>query len=84
MELFHTEILDSAKMSSTQLNGGHFMSLSIESVLAAKGIHPKPEHLKKLESKWEEIEGLKGNLANINLDDADISLRNIPGGDHVA
>ncbi|BAQ21214.1 hypothetical protein [Corynebacterium glutamicum] len=49
------------------------MSLSIESVLAAKGIHPKPEHLKKLESKWEEIEGLKGNLANINLDDADIS-----------
>lgn len=59
------------------------MPLSIEDVLAAKGITPKPEHVGKLNSKWEEIQTLKGDFSNLNLDDADISLRNIPGGDHV-
>lgn len=59
------------------------MSISVKDVLAAKGIHPGDEHLKKIEAKWAEIQELKGNLGDINLDDADIALRNIPGGDHI-
>ncbi|MBD8029767.1 hypothetical protein [Corynebacterium gallinarum] len=58
------------------------MSVSVKDLLALKGIHPSEEHLQKLESKWAEIEQLKANLDNINLDDADIALRNLPGGDH--
>lgn len=59
------------------------MSISVKDVLADKGIHPSEEHLKKIESKWAEIRQLKGNLDNANLDDADIALKNIPGGDHL-
>lgn len=59
------------------------MSLSVKEVLADKGIHPTDEHLAKIESKWAEIQELKGDLENVNLDDADIALRNIPGGDHL-
>ena len=57
------------------------MTVSIEALLAAKGIHPKPENIDKLENKWEEIQNLKGDLSNIALADADISLRNLPGVD---
>ena len=56
------------------------MPLLVEKVLAAKGISPKPETLDKLESKWAEIQALRGKLS---LSDEDIALRNIPGGDHV-
>lgn len=56
------------------------MTLSVKEVLAAKGISPKPETVEKLESKWAEIQELKGNF---KLADEDIAVRNIPGGDHV-
>lgn len=56
------------------------MTLSVKEVLTAKGISPKPETLEKLESKWAEIQELKGNF---KLADEDIAVRNIPGGDHV-
>jgi hypothetical protein len=59
------------------------MSFSVKDALAARGIHPSAEHLEKLEAKWEEIQGLKKNLDTVALDDADIAVRNIPGGDHV-
>lgn len=59
------------------------MSFSVKDTLAERGIHPAPEHLEKLEAKWEEIQGLKKNLNVVALDDADIAVRNIPGGDHV-
>lgn len=59
------------------------MTVSIEALLAAKGIHPKPENIDRLENKWEEIQNLKGDLSNIAFAYADISLRNLPGGDHV-
>lgn len=59
------------------------MALSIEDVLAAKGVTTSPEHLEKLEAKWDYIIERRGDLADISLDDADIALRNIPGGDHV-
>ncbi len=58
------------------------MSISIRDTLAAKGIHPSADHLEKIEKKWQEIELLKGTLEGISLDDADISLKNIAGGDH--
>lgn len=59
------------------------MTVSVQDILHAKGIRPGSEHLEKLEAKWAEIQELKGDLARINIDDADISLRNIPGGDHI-
>lgn len=59
------------------------MSISIREVLAEKGIHPTDEHVAKIETKWAEIQELKGDLEHANLDDADIALRNIPGGDHL-
>lgn len=59
------------------------MSFSVKDALAARGIRPSDEHLEKLEAKWEEIQGLKKNLDVVALDDADIAVRNIPGGDHV-
>ncbi|SIR31153.1 hypothetical protein SAMN05421641_13917 [Paracoccus thiocyanatus] len=58
------------------------MSLPIKDVLAAKGIKPSAEHLTKLEAKWKEFEALKGSLEGAHLDDYDISLKNIAGGDH--
>lgn len=60
------------------------MSISAKDVLADRGIHPTDEHLVKIEAKWAEIQTLKGGLENVNLADADIALRNFPGGDHVA
>lgn len=58
------------------------MSISVKDILAARGIHPTDEHLMKIEAKWADIQALKGSLEHANLDDADIALRNIPGGDH--
>lgn len=58
------------------------MKLDIKQLLAAKNIHPDEAHLKKLEQKWQETLQLKGDLTDINLDDADIALKNIAGGDH--
>ncbi|MCG7439401.1 hypothetical protein [Corynebacterium freneyi] len=59
------------------------MSISVKDLLADRGIHPSDEHLQKIGAKWAEIQELKGGLDNARLDDADIALRNIPGGDHV-
>ncbi|HLS08454.1 hypothetical protein [Lentibacillus sp.] len=59
------------------------MSLSVRELLENKGIKPREEHLEILENRWEGMQALRGNLENANIDDANISLRNIPGGDHV-
>ncbi|NLA55955.1 MAG: hypothetical protein GX859_06630 [Corynebacterium humireducens] len=59
------------------------MSFSVKDALAARDIHPSPEHLTKLEAMWEEIQSLKQNLDVVPLDDADLAVRSIPGGDHV-
>lgn len=58
------------------------MKLTVEQMLVSKGITPKEEHLEILEARWEEMSGLRGNLDGIKLDDADIALKNIAGGDH--
>lgn len=58
------------------------MSISIKDTLAAKGVHPSEEHLVIIEQKWNEYQQLKGDLEGVALDDADISLVNIAGGDH--
>lgn len=58
-------------------------ALPIAATLAAKGVQPTPEHLRRLETKWAEIQTLAGDLTGADLDDADIAVRNIPGGDHV-
>ena len=51
-------------------------------MLVSKGITPKEEHLEILEARWKEMSELRGNLDGIKLDDADIALKNIAGGDH--
>ncbi len=58
------------------------MSLPIKDVLAARGLKTSGESLTKLEKKWKEFEDLKGSLKGATLDDYDISLKNIAGGDH--
>lgn len=59
------------------------LSLSVKELLENKGITPRKEHLEILETRFKGMKELRGDLAGANIDDADISLRNIPGGDHV-
>lgn len=59
------------------------MSLSVQQLLESKGIQAKPEHLEILESRWNGMKKLRGTLENVKIEDADIGLRNIPGGDHI-
>lgn len=59
------------------------MSLSIQQILENKGITLKSEHLEQLKIRWEGIQSLRGNLEGIAIDDADIAIRNLPGGDHI-
>lgn len=59
------------------------MAVSVSQLLADKHVHPSDEHLSKLESKWAEIQELKAGLDDLRLDDADIAVRNMPGGDHI-
>ncbi|MEK4092777.1 hypothetical protein MKZ08_13865 [Viridibacillus sp. FSL R5-0477] len=59
------------------------LSLSIQELLENKGIQVKKDHFESLQEKWEGIQALRGNLEGVNIDDADISLKNIPGGDHI-
>lgn len=58
------------------------MTVSVKDALAAKGIHPSPQHLEKLEAKWHAIQAMKGNLDDIALDDADVAIKHLAGGDH--
>lgn len=52
-------------------------------MLENKGIKPRKEHLEILEKRWNGMEELRGDLKGVPIDDADIGMRNIPGGDHV-
>lgn len=55
----------------------------VADLLAEKGITPGPRGLAAVERKYEEIQGLRGEVPSSLVNDADIALRNIPGGDHV-
>lgn len=59
------------------------MAQDIAQQLADKNIHPPAENLRRLETKFDEILDLKSGLNALRLDDADLAIRNIPGGDHV-
>lgn len=59
------------------------LSLSIKELLENKGIKPREEHLEILDTRWKGMAELRGNLDGVPIDDADIGMRNIPGGDHV-
>lgn len=59
------------------------MALSVKDALASKGVRPSDAHLDKLESKWSEVLERRSDLSGVSLDDADIAVRNLPGGDHV-
>ncbi|MET4561125.1 hypothetical protein ABIA69_002270 [Lysinibacillus parviboronicapiens] len=59
------------------------MRLSIQQLLENKGIEAKSEHLELLKTRWGGMQSLRSNLEGIAIDDADIAIRNIPGGDHI-
>lgn len=59
------------------------MNLTVQQLLENKGVNAKSEHLNLLETRLEEMKELRGNLDGIAIDDADIAIRNIPGGDHI-
>ncbi|MET3322325.1 UNVERIFIED_ORG: hypothetical protein ABIC97_005461 [Peribacillus simplex] len=59
------------------------MKLSIRDFLENKGIPVTENHLPILKTRWQAIENLKADIDKAALNDYDISLRNIPGGDHI-
>ena len=59
------------------------LSLSIKELLENKGIKAREEHLEILNTRWKGMADLRGDLDGVAIDDADIGMRNIPGGDHV-
>ncbi|SIT72703.1 hypothetical protein [Edaphobacillus lindanitolerans] len=59
------------------------MTVSIREKLEGKGLTVNSEHLPLLQARWDAIQDLKARIDSANLDDADISLVNIPGGDHI-
>ena len=60
-----------------------WLSLSIQELLKNKGIEVKETHLDVLEARWKGMQALRGDLEHVKIDDADIGVRNIPGGDHI-
>lgn len=61
-----------------------FLKLIIHERLKSKGVDVPAHHIDELELRWETIERLKGDQANALLDDYDIALRHLPGGDYDA
>ncbi|HLR69121.1 hypothetical protein ACFQ1Y_05765 [Virgibacillus alimentarius] len=59
------------------------LSLTVRELLEDKGLKMQENHLRILKDRWEGLQVLKGDLDTIQVDDADIGLRNIPGGDHI-
>lgn len=59
------------------------LSLSVKELLENKGISPRAQHIEILEHRWKGMAELRGDLSGVAIDDADIGIRNIPGGDHV-
>lgn len=59
------------------------LSLSIQKLLNNRGIEVKETHLNVLEARWTGMQALRGKLEHAKIDDADIGIRNIPGGDHI-
>ncbi|HLQ96018.1 MAG TPA: hypothetical protein VK108_06505 [Pseudogracilibacillus sp.] len=59
------------------------MNFSVRELLKSRGIVPKEEHLDMLETRRKELWELRDGLKKIHIDETDISLRNVPGGDHV-
>lgn len=66
-----------------KLKGVFGLSLSIKEILENKGIKPREAHLEILDTRWKGMAALRGDLEDVAIDDADIGMRNIPGGDHV-
>ena len=58
------------------------MKLFILDVLESKGVTVPREHLDELATRGLAIEDLKRETEQALLDDYDIALRNMPGGDH--
>ncbi|MCU9595033.1 hypothetical protein OEV82_11360 [Caldibacillus thermolactis] len=56
--------------------------LSVRQLLENQGIKIPP-HLAEIERRWEGIQSLKQEMNDAKLEDYDLAIRNMPGGDHV-
>ncbi|MDA3129923.1 hypothetical protein GJS40_07690 [Aliibacillus thermotolerans] len=59
------------------------MQWTVQELLEKKGIHVKEEHIPILEQRWEQMRQVRRKMRKGPFNDYDISLRNIPGGDHI-
>ena len=59
------------------------MKQSIQCLLSQKGIIVPEHHLDELETRWSNLQELRKLTKDAKLDDFDISLKNVPGGDHI-
>ncbi|MEZ2659938.1 hypothetical protein [Aneurinibacillus aneurinilyticus] len=59
------------------------MKVILRDVLKSKGVQVSESHLDILEQRWQSIQYLKADIEHAVLDDYDIALTSIPGGDHV-
>lgn len=59
------------------------LTLPVRELLEKKGLQVEEAHIEHLEGLLGYLELLRGDLKEAKIDDADISLRNIPGGDHL-
>ncbi|GED14641.1 hypothetical protein [Aneurinibacillus migulanus] len=59
------------------------MKVTLRDVLESRGVQVSESHLDVLEQRWQAIQYLKADFESAVLDDYDIALRHIPGGDHI-
>lgn len=59
------------------------MEKSVDTQLAAKGIKANPKTLAVVARRWQAIQDMRKEITSGNINDADISLKNIAGGDHI-
>lgn len=59
------------------------MAQLVEELLRSRNIHPSEQELSALITRWQNMQRQRGDLEGIHLGEADIALRNIPGGDHL-
>ncbi len=59
------------------------MAKSVEAQLSAKGIKANPKTLAVVTRRWQAIQEMRKEITKGKINDADISLKNIAGGDHI-
>ena len=56
---------------------------NIENLLKDKGLEVEGHLLEEVNERWVNLLKSKGSLSQVEIEDHDISLINIPGSDHI-